>query len=123
MGVARPPGRLSPVRVCPQVSATVVRTRLAGRHAETPPGAPPAGPGQPLGARYAVSSHQETRQEGQQETDHGHKGRLTAINQPRPAADTVQRPPGIPGGVKSQAQTLFRNGVDSVDFALVARAG
>jgi hypothetical protein len=24
-----------------------------------PPGAPPAGPGQPLGARYAVSSHQE----------------------------------------------------------------
>jgi hypothetical protein len=107
MGVARPPGRLSPVRGLSAGFRDCCAHSARRPPRRNPPGAPPAGPGQPLGARYVVSSHQETRQEGQQETDHGHKDRLTAINQPRPAADTVQRPPGMPGGLNHKLRHYF----------------
>jgi hypothetical protein len=89
----RPPGRLSPVRVCRGFPRLLGTAGLAGGHAETRRALSRPAQGQPLRARHAVSGHQEARQEGQQEGDHGHQGRLTGSDQPaRPPTRSAANP-------------------------------
>ena len=77
----------------PRVSATSGAAGLPGGCAETRWALSRPAQGQPLRARHAVSSDQEAHQEGHQESDHGHKGRLTGSDQPaRPPTRSAANP-------------------------------
>jgi hypothetical protein len=82
VGAAPAAGAAVTLPGAPRVSAAAVHTGLAGRGAETRRALPRPAQGPLLWARHAVSGHQEARQEGQQEGDHGHQGRLTGSDQP-----------------------------------------
>jgi hypothetical protein len=88
--------------------------RLApGGHAETRRALPRPAQGQPLRARHAISGHQEARQEGQQEGNHGHEGRLTGSDQARPAADPVSGQPSMPKGLNHKLRPEVPTGLPS----------